>query len=81
MKIISELIDLYLSVKIRKNEEIDNYDSSNLKNERDSLLEDNPSAETLIEYIKISIETLMTIKKEAVAGIVCSKCKAKMPEP
>ena len=35
--VVKELIDLYLSVKIRKNVEIDEYDSSMLENERKGL--------------------------------------------
>ena len=34
MEVRSKLIDLYLSVKVRKNEEIDVYDSLKLEQER-----------------------------------------------
>ena len=37
------LIDLYLSVKIRKNEDIDDYNSTQLEYERKKLLEQNIS--------------------------------------
>lgn len=57
-----ELIDLYLSVKIRKNDEIELYDDTKLEKERAELVEENLSANTLIEYIKSSIEILMALK-------------------
>lgn len=59
------LIDLYLSVKIRTNEEIDIYDEHKLENERDKLKAQNKVDEiTLIDYIKLSIEILMNMKFE-----------------
>lgn len=59
------LIDLYLSVKIRTNEEIDVYDENKLGVEREKLKGQNKVDEmTLIEYIKLSIEILMNMKYE-----------------
>jgi hypothetical protein len=61
----SALIDLYLSVKIRTNEEIDIYDENQLAKERKKLESQNKVDEmTLIEYIKLSIEILMNMKYE-----------------
>jgi hypothetical protein len=59
------LIDLYLSVKIRTNEEIDVYDENKLGQEREKLKNASKVDEmTLIEYIKLSIEILMNMKYE-----------------
>ena len=59
------MIDLYLSVKIRTNEEIDVYDEASLEVERNKLINGNKCDEaTLIEYIKLSIEILMGMKYE-----------------
>lgn len=64
-QIKSALIDLYLSVKIRTNEEIDVYDENQLAKERKKLECQNKVDEmTLIEYIKLSIEILMNMKYE-----------------
>ena len=64
MNVIQDLVDMYLSVKIRKNEEIDKFNDKKLEEERAELLEDEPSACTLIGYIKSSIEILMALKYE-----------------
>ena len=56
------LVDLYLSVKIRSNEEIDAYNEEILAEERERLRETNPF--TILEYIKTSIEILMNMKME-----------------
>jgi archaellum component FlaC len=64
------LIDLYLSVKIRSNEEvrvianmkIDNYNEHVLREERERLKETDPF--TVLDYIKTSIEILMNMKME-----------------
>ena len=56
------LIDLYLSVKIRSNEEIDGYNEDILQEERERLAETSPF--TVLEYIKTSIEILMNMKME-----------------
>ena len=68
------LIDLYLSVKIRSNEEvsqfkllivflqIDAYNEEVLQEERERLKDTNPF--TILEYIKTSIEILMNMKME-----------------
>ena len=56
------LIDLYLSVKIRSNEEIDAYNEDILQEERERLAETSPF--TILEYIKTSIEILMNMKME-----------------
>ena len=73
-----ELIDLYLSVKIRKNDEIEQYDNDQLEKERDALMSENLTPGTLIEYIKSSIEILMALKfdsKEAEKEKECKKCQ------
>ena len=56
------LIDLYLSVKIRSNEEIDAYNEEILLEERERLTDTSPF--TILEYIKTSIEILMNMKME-----------------
>ncbi len=56
------LIDLYLSVKVRKAEEIDKFDVSALDNERDTLKDVDPLL--IIGYTKTSIEILMNIRNE-----------------
>lgn len=56
------LIDLYLSVKIRSNDEIDHYDEDSLSKERQKLLEMDPF--TVLDYVKTSIEILMNMKYE-----------------
>lgn len=56
------MIDLYLSVKIRSNEEIDNYDETMLLKERQRLRE--VDLLTVLDYIKCSIEILMNMKME-----------------
>lgn len=48
--------------------------------ERLQLTNENISIGTLIEYIKASIETLMTIKMDGNKETICKKCKAKLPE-
>ena len=58
------MIDLYLSVKIRKNQEIDTYDDQKLTIERTQLIDDNVNSLDLVEYIQTSIEILMKMKKE-----------------
>ena len=71
---INSLIDLYLGVKIRKNDEIMNYNNNLLRNERDELLNENHSAITLIDYIKNSIEILINLKNEEYANKKCQYC-------
>lgn len=59
------LIDLYLSVKIRSNDEIDQYNHDVLHDERVKLKsKQNVNKITLINYIKASIEILMNMKSE-----------------
>jgi hypothetical protein len=53
---------LYLSVKIRSNEEIDAYNEDVLQEERERLRDTNPF--TILEYITTSIEILMNMKME-----------------
>lgn len=61
----SKLIDLYLSVKIRKNEEIDVYDSLQLEEERIQMKDTSISCIGLIGYIQTSIEILMKLKNDS----------------
>jgi len=56
------LVDLYLNVKIRKQEEIENFDENSLEKERETLKALDPIQ--LIEYIKASIEILINLKVE-----------------
>lgn len=56
------LLELYLSVKIRSDEEIDNYNEDQFKIEKDQMKE--VDGFTLIDYIKSSIEILMNMKIE-----------------
>jgi len=59
------LIDLYLSVKIRSNDEIDKYDNDQLEKERVEFKnQDHYDVLKLINYIKISIEILMKMRSE-----------------
>lgn len=71
------LIDLYLSVKIRKNEEIDKFDSKQLDKERNELMEEQYPILTLVNYIQTSIEILMKLKNEQEVREVdqCIRCK------
>lgn len=61
-KLMEALIDLYLSVKIRSNEEIDNFGEDQLSKERSKLRNVEPY--TILDYIKTSIEILMNMKIE-----------------
>jgi hypothetical protein len=56
------LLELYLSVKIRSDEEIDNYTEDQFKQEKKAMGE--VDGFTLIDYIKSSIEILMNMKIE-----------------
>eukprot|EP00347_Sterkiella_histriomuscorum_P007427 403348960 len=56
------IIDLYLNVKIRNSEDIDNYNHEMLKEERDQLKD--IDSFVIIEYIKSSIEILLSLKLE-----------------
>ena len=59
------MIDLYLSVKIRSNDEIDKYDNDQLEKERIEFKnQDHYDVLKLINYIKISIEILMKMRSE-----------------
>ena len=59
-EIKNKLIDLYLFLKIRKAEELDNITKEDIKNERDSLVI-LPTTD-IINYIKDSIEALIELK-------------------
>ena len=56
------IIDLYLQVKVRSNDEIDRFSQDQLKKERERLLKFDSL--TVLDYIKTSIEILMQIKGE-----------------
>jgi len=56
------ILELYLSVKIRSDEEIDNYNEEFFKMEKRQLMDVDGFA--LIDYIKSSIEVLMNMKVE-----------------
>jgi hypothetical protein len=56
------LLELYLSVKIRSDDEIDNYTEEQFKQEKLQMME--VDGFTLIDYIKSSIEILMNMKIE-----------------
>eukprot|EP00347_Sterkiella_histriomuscorum_P023839 403333209 len=84
-KLIESLIDLYLSVKIRSNDEIDNYTEDMLSKERQKLRD--TDAYTILDYIKTSIEILMNMKMEEYETSnggdqsKSSKSKAKLKRP
>lgn len=56
------LIDLYLNVKVRSKDEINDYDDEDLTKERENLYMTSPI--DLINYIQTSVEILMNIKVE-----------------
>ena len=56
------LIDLYLNVKVRSKDEINDYDENDLVKERENLYITSPL--DLISYIQTSVEILMNIKVE-----------------
>ena len=56
------VLELYLSVKIRSDDEIDNYNEIIFRDEKRQLL--NMDGYTLIDQIKQSIEILMNMKVE-----------------
>jgi len=56
------VLELYLSVKIRSDEEIDNYNEDFFKEEKEQM--GHLDVFTLIDYIKSSIEILMNMKVE-----------------
>jgi hypothetical protein len=56
------LIDLYLNVKVRSKDEINDYDEEDLLKERENLYMTSPL--DLINYIQTSVEILMNIKVE-----------------
>jgi hypothetical protein len=56
------VLELYLSVKIRSDEEIDNYNENFFKDEKGQMA--HVDGFTLIDYIKTSIEILMNMKVE-----------------
>lgn len=57
------IILLYLDVKIRSNDEIDDYDERDLDKEKQHLFE-NVNPYEIIEYIKNSIEILLNMKDD-----------------
>ncbi|CAI2363536.1 unnamed protein product [Moneuplotes crassus] len=63
MAVIQEaLIDLYLNVKVRSKDEINEYNNEDFSKERDNLYITSPL--DLINYIQTSVEILMNIKIE-----------------
>jgi hypothetical protein len=54
------IVDLYLQVKIRSNEEIDMFEQDQFKNERERLAR--LDSITVLKYIRTSIEILMQMK-------------------
>lgn len=56
------LIELYLNVKVRSNDEITHYDNKIFEQEKDKLRCTDPH--TIIEYIRSSVEILMNLKQE-----------------
>lgn len=56
------MLELYLSVKIRSDDEIDNYNENVFKDEKKQLV--NLNGFSLIDQIKSSIEILMNMKVE-----------------
>ena len=68
--IISELVDLYLCVKVRPPGDSQQFEEENLNREKEKLMKRNLSAKTLIEYIKASIQMLFEIQKEQIQEYV-----------
>eukprot|EP00826_Nyctotherus_ovalis_P059211 TRINITY_DN8215_c0_g1_i1.p1 TRINITY_DN8215_c0_g1~~TRINITY_DN8215_c0_g1_i1.p1 ORF type:complete len:201 (+),score=41.19 TRINITY_DN8215_c0_g1_i1:164-766(+) len=60
--LITKLIDLYLSVKIRSEEDLDKVDEEGLERERKELARANPLV--LVDYIRASIEILLKLREE-----------------
>jgi len=60
--VLDSLIDLYLNVKVRTPEEIDNCTKEQLEEERQALQSISPVL--LIGYIKSSFEILLSLKEE-----------------
>lgn len=58
---MNNLADLYLSVKIRKEDDINIFDKDKLLNEKKKLLGKNVGALTLIEYVRQSVEVLVDL--------------------
>jgi len=56
------IIDLYLQVKVRSNDEIDRFGQDQFKKERERLLKFDSL--TVLDYIRTSIEILMQLKEE-----------------
>ena len=54
------IIELYLNVKVRSNEEISTYDESMFDKEKEKLREVSPHV--VLDYIRSSIEILMNLK-------------------
>ena len=57
-------MDLYLGVKVRKNDEIQNYDQETLDREREELKMEDCDSKTLIQYIQSSFEIILNMKNE-----------------
>lgn len=57
------IIDLYLAIKIRSTEELDQINESNLRNEKSKLLKSCDCFQ-ILEYIRSSIEIIMNLKIE-----------------
>lgn len=57
------IVDLYLAIKIRSTEELDQINEDNLKGEKKKLLK-NCDCFQLLEYIRSSIEIIMNLKIE-----------------
>jgi len=60
------VLELYLSVKIRSDDEIDEYNKDIFESEKKDLVD--IDGYTLIDYIKSSIEVLMNMKMEETHG-------------
>ena len=69
LEIKNQLIDLYLFLKIRKSDEIENITKEQIENEKNSLIM--LPIKEIINYIKNSIEILIEIK-------ACEKFEEKM---
>jgi len=59
-EVAEAIIDLYMNVKVRPNDEIQGYDESKSQMERDKLKTINSM--TVLKYIQQSIEILMNIR-------------------
>lgn len=62
VKLLKALIDLYLNVKVRSEENLKNCTKEQIDKERKAVSNTNPI--TIVDYIRSSIEILLNLQKE-----------------